>query len=92
MSSENNQTDAHDQTASGWDTFGGPDQGGREDILSSTGQEPHLGMDVIGGPDGPRPEDVLSELGQPASPATHDILGGPDSPGREDILSPPGED
>ena len=86
-----NKSHAHDQAGRRWDTFGGPDPGGREDILSPPGEEPHLGKDVLGGPDAPGPEDELAPPGRPERPAAHDILGGPDAPGREDEIGPPDE-
>lgn len=89
---KNHERDAHDQAARRWDTFGGPDQGGREDILSAPGEEPHLGKDVLGGPDAPGPEDEIAPPGKPERPAADDVLGGPDAPGREDIMGPPGEE
>ena len=90
---KNHESDSHDQTARRWDTFGGPDPGGPEDVLSPPGEpERPAAHDILGGPDAPGPEDEITPPGEPERPAAHDILGGPDAPGREDILGPPGEE
>ncbi|HEX6522899.1 MAG TPA: hypothetical protein VF070_23295 [Streptosporangiaceae bacterium] len=92
MSSETSKNSPHGQAVSGEDTLGdilgGPDPGGREDILPAPGREPHPGTDTLGGPDAAGPEDEFAIPGRPADPAPHDILGGPDSAGTEDIMNP----
>ena len=92
MSSKNNKNGDPGRSTRDEDILGGPDQGGREDVLSPPGLDPHPGKDILGGPDGVGPEDVLTPLGEPAMPAPHDVLGGPDPDGTEDILRPDGED
>jgi hypothetical protein len=90
MFRKRNKNGAHDRSVRGGDTLGGPDPGGREDILSAAGTEPHPGKDILGGPDGPAPEDELAAPGHvPEEPTEHDILGGPDRPGPEDSMGPP---
>lgn len=95
MTSKNDKNSARDQTVNVGDILGGPDPGGREDIMeditSKQGQEPMPGKDILGGPDGVDQEDVLSAPSRPTRPPSHDVLGGPDSPGTEDIMRPPGD-
>ena len=50
MASTNDKNGTHHKTVNGGDILGGPDPGGREDIISRQGQEPMPGTDILGGP------------------------------------------
>jgi hypothetical protein len=89
MASINGKNGAHRKAISRGDILGGPDPGGREDIISTQGKEPMPGTDILGGPDGVDRGDVVSAPGRPVGQPSDDVLGGPDSPDEGDIMSPP---
>ena len=72
------------EAAEAADILGGPDPGGREDVIG--GREGDPTQDTLGGPDPGGREDVIG--GREADP-TQDTLGGPDPGDREDVLAPP---